>query len=205
MYLPQNTGGDFTPPPPGTHLAICYRVIDLGTQQVEWKGQHKEQRKIMLSWELPDEHMEDGQPFSVHQRYTFSSSEKAVLRAHLEAWRGVPFKDSDFGPGGFDIRNILGKPCLLTIVHEHKNGKTYANIKAVAKPMKNTVVPKLTNATVFLSLAEFDAGVYEGLSQGLKDIIAKSPEFQALGSPGAIPPPNGPESYGNDLDDEIPF
>ncbi len=53
--------------------------------------------------------------------------------------------------------------------------------------MKNTVCPPLTNTTLFFSLGEFDAKVYEELSQGLKDVIAKSPEFQALGKPK--PPP----------------
>lgn len=202
MYLPQNTGGgDFTPPPSGTHLAICYRVIDLGTQTIDWQGQQKHQHKVMLSWELPDERMEDGQPFSVHKRYTWSSSEKSTLRQHLEAWRGVPFKDSDFGPGGFDIRNIIGKPCLLSVIHDHKDGKTYANIASVAKPMKNTVCPPLTNTTLFFSLEEFDAKVYEELSQGIRDVIAKSPEFQALGKPKPPPEPNLPP----DMDDEIPF
>lgn len=201
MYLPQNTGGDFTPPPAGTHLAICYRVIDLGTQDVLFQGQQKQQHKVMLSWELPDERMDDGQPFSIHKRYTWSSSEKSTLRQHLEAWRGIPFKDSDFGPGGFDIRNIIGKPCLLSVIHDNKDGKIYANVASVAKPMKNTVAPSLTNPTVFFSLEEFDAKTYDGLSQGLKDAISRSPEFQALGKPK--PPPS--DHLPPDLDDDIPF
>jgi hypothetical protein len=27
-----STGGDFTPVPAGLHLARCYRIVDLGTQ-----------------------------------------------------------------------------------------------------------------------------------------------------------------------------
>lgn len=203
MHLPSNSGGDFTPPPAGTHLSICYRVIDLGTQQVDWQGQTKRQHKIMLSWEIPDEKMEDGRPFTISQRYTFSSSDKSTFRQHLEAWRGAPFKDSDFGPGGFDVRNLIGKACLLTIVHKHDNGKVYANIASVSKPMKGMTVPPLTNETVYFSLSTFDSAVFGKLSDGLKTVIQKSPEYQeAVRTSNEPPPHNGAPA---DLDDEIPF
>lgn len=204
MYMPPNNGGDFELSPAGTHLAICYRVIDLGTQKVDWQGKTKEQRKVMLSWELPDEKMSDGRPFAISQRYTFSSSEKAIFRQHLESWRGAPFKDSDFGPGGFDIRNILGKPCLLTVVHAEKGGRTYANIKGVAKPMKGTVAPDPVNVPVFFSLepGEFNAELYETLSDGLKEVISKSPEFLKATGAWTEPPDQG---HHDELDDEIPF
>ena len=149
MHMPPNTGGgDFEPPPAGNHRAVCYRVIDLGTQQTEYQGQTKYQRKIMLSWELCDEIMPargdfGPKPFSMSQRYTFSSHEKAVLRQHLESWRGVPFQDSDFGPGGFDIRNVLGKSCLLNVVHEIKNGKITQQIEDVAYQIRT---PEFWNA-----------------------------------------------------------
>ena len=203
MHLPSNSGGDFTPPPAGTHLSICYRVIDLGTQQIDWQGQTKRQHKIMLSWEIPDEKMEDGRPFTISQRYTFSSSDKSTFRQHLEAWRGAPFKDSDFGPGGFDVRNLLSKACLLTIVHKHDNGKTYANIASVSKPMKGMTVPPLTNETVYFSLSTFDPAVFGKLSDGLKAVIQKSPEYQeAIRTSNEPPPHSGAPA---DLNDEIPF
>ena len=64
---------------------------------------------------MVDELMEDGKPFIVQQRYTWSMSEKAKLRADLESWRGKAFEERDFGT--FNIKNVLGKPCVLTIVH----------------------------------------------------------------------------------------
>lgn len=193
MHMPPNSGGgNFEPPPAGTHRAICYRVIDLGTQQSEYQGQIKHQRKIMLSWELVDERMPASgdypeRPFTIHQRYTFSSHEKAVLRQHLESWRGVPFKESDFGPGGFDIVNVIGKGCLLTIVHEPKQGKTYANLKGVAKLPKAMTTGTPENATVYLSLEpiSFNIETFESLSDGLKETIRKSPEWAELQNPRA--------------------
>lgn len=214
MHLPPNSGGgDFEPPPAGNHRAVCYRVIDLGTQQVEWQGQTKTQRKIMISWELVDEMMAahgdyPERPFSMHQRYTFSSHEKAVLRAHLESWRGVPFKDSDFGPGGFDIRNIIGKSCLLNVVQETKAGKTYANIKAVSKLPKGMAAAQPTNGTAYLSLdrAEFNGAVFDTLSEGLKATIKKSPEYAEIMNPSCSEEPPAYATEGpSDLDDAIPF
>lgn len=178
MFLPKPEGGDFTPPPAGTHIATCYRVVDLGTQLVEFNGETKKQRKVMLSWELPDELMDDGRPFTINKRYTYSGHEKAQLRKDLESWRGAPFQDADFGPGGFDIRKVIGVPCLLSIVHEtNKMGKLFANITAVVKPPKGTARPALVNTPTTFSLDEFDPHTFHDFPDWLKTVIMKSPEY----------------------------
>jgi hypothetical protein len=205
MFLPANEGGDFTPPPSGTHLAICTRVIDLGTQRGEWKGQTKHQRKVLISWELPDELQSEGRPFLISQRYTFSSSEKSRLRQDLEGWRGKRFTDADFGPGGFDIKNVLGKACLLTLVHVDKDGKTYANIASVSALPKGMPLKETATTPIYFSLERdrFDRRAMEELSEGLQDIIAGSPEYRALLEPAANSA--GYEQVSGHLDDEIPF
>lgn len=173
---------EFEMTPADTHLAVCYRLIDLGTQQSEWSGKIMRQHKIMLSWELPNALMNEGEnagkPFSFHQRYTYSSSDMSNLRQDLEAWRGVPFSDADFEK--FDLGNLLDKGCLIGIVHESKNGKTYANKSSIMKLPKGMTVPPLVNKTVNFDLGEFDQTVYDSLSDGIKAIIAKSPEYQTL-------------------------
>jgi hypothetical protein len=204
MFIPKpNDSGDFTPPPAGTHLAVCYRFIDLGTQEGSYQGKVTHQRKVLIGWELPDELMEDGKPFIVQQRYTWSMSEKANLRKHLESWRGKAFEERDFGPGGFNIKNVLGKPCVLTIVHETKDGKTYANISSVGKPMKGMAAPEPINPVVYFSLEDYSETVYASLSDGLKTTIAKSPEFHRLATGGSDD--DLPERRDADLDDEVPF
>jgi hypothetical protein len=210
MYMPANNGGDFTPPPAGTHLSVCYRVIDLGTQQVDWQGESKQQHKLMLSWEIPEEKMDDGRPFTISQRYTFSSHEKSRFRQDLEAWRGAKFTEADLAgpPNGFHVRKLLGVPCLLTIVHNVKQGKTYANISTVTKIMKGMQAPPLVNERVYLSLdpAEFNQETFDKLSSGLRAIIEKSPEYLEIKRPRgepvhAAPPPR----HHDDMDSEIPF
>src|SRR5262245_36378780 len=66
--------------PPGTHLGVCYRIVDLGTQDTTYKGEAKKARLLQISWEIPEERMDDGKPFSVAKRYTFSSNKKAIFR-----------------------------------------------------------------------------------------------------------------------------
>ena len=122
-------GGDFELAPAGNHLAVCYCVCDLGYHLNNYGNQ---QRKVRISWELPNELMKDGRPFSVSKRYTLSLSEKAALRSDLESWRGKPFTAEELK--GFDVFAILGKSCMLNVIHEPSQDgkKTYANIASVA-------------------------------------------------------------------------
>lgn len=180
--LPAPDDKQFTPVPQGNHIAVCYRVIDLGTQQGEWKGKITHRRKLLISWEIPDEKMEDGRPFTIGQKFTWSMSENATLRQILESWRGKAFTEADFGPQGFDIMNIIGVGCMLNVVHAHRNGKTYANIASVAKLPKGITAPGPTNARnyVWLSKEEFIQQNFDNLTEGLKALITQSPEYKAL-------------------------
>jgi hypothetical protein len=211
MYLPKpNEGTEFTPPPSGTHAAVCFRVIDLGRQDTTFGVKHQ----ILLSWELPEELMTDGRPFMVSKRYTWSTSEKANLRKDLESWRGRAFKESDFGEGGFDIKNVLGVGCLLNIVHDEneKTGKTYANVSGVSKLPKNMTTGKPTNKIVYLALTPdgFDVAALNELSEGLKNTIKSSPEYaELMGSYKKQIDQEAPEEYNElnppPIDSEIPF
>jgi hypothetical protein len=213
MHLPKpSEGSDFAPPPAGTFPAICYRFIDLGTQQTTFKGDQKEQHKILLSWELKDDEcmMEvEGEmmPMTIHQRFTWSMHEKATLRKMLESWRGLKFQEKDFGPGGFDVRNLLSKACMLAIVHSEKEGKAYANVASVLKLPKGMQAGQLVNPTAFLALERglFDQKVFDGLSDGLQATIKKSPEYHELFRPGAGAETRAAVGGGNGFDDEIPF
>ena len=206
MYLPPPNETDFELPPAGTHLAVCYRVIDLGTQTGSYMGQPKTQHKVLISWELSDELMKDNRPFTISQRYTWSMSEKATLRKHLESWRGAAFTEADFGPQGFNIKNIIGKGCLLTITHAEKGDKHYANIAAVGKLMKGMQAPPLKNETLYLWLNPglWSAELFHKLSQNLQGVVMQSPEYRDV--TGAHSDNDPPPHDGNDFhDDSIPF
>lgn len=208
-----NEGGSFTPPPAGTFPAICYRIVDLGTQDTTYKGTPKRAHKVLISWEIRDDDAvtvdsETGEkrPMSVHQQYTWSMHEKAALRKALESWRGKKFVESDFGPDGFDIRKLLGVPCYIGIVHDERDGNTYANISAISMLPKGVDPGTLHNERQFLWLDEglFDEDLFHKLSEKLQDKIKASPEYRAIANGGGEHVGDADEITGH-LDDPIPF
>ena len=211
-YLaPPSVGGDFDPAPAGTVMATCFRVVDLGTQETNFQGRISHKPMLMLSWELHcDEKMNDGRPFMISKRYTYSMHEKATFRHDLESWRGRAFTEADFAgpPTGFHVKKLLGVPCLLNVVHTDKGDKTYANVASISNLMKGMKPPPLANPIAYLSLdpAEFDHAVFETLTDYVKGTIMKSPEWDTLTGKTRRddPPPHehgdpGPEG------EEIPF
>jgi len=195
------SSGEFSPAPAGTHIAVCCKFIDLGTQQIDWQGQSKLQRKVMIAWELTNETMQDGRPFIISQRYTFSTSDKATFRKHLEAWRGKAFTDADFGDNGFDTKRLLGVPCSLIVAHKTVGDKTYANVTGIGPIPKGVPRPEPVNELVYFSLEAFSREVFDSLSDGLKETISKSPEYaQATNMATA-----DHHETNADFDDEIPF
>lgn len=204
-----SSGGDFKPIPEGAYIATCVRVIDLGTQVTTFQGADKLQRKVLIAWEVPDEMVEyDGEqrPAMIVQRYTASLSDKANLRKHLEAWRGRRFTDDELR--GFDLKNVLGKPCQVQVVHSESGGNVYANLAAIMALPKGTPAPDIYHPLINFSLdeEEFSIGLYESLSDKLKALIAQSPEFKARTGQAPQRSAERPrEEFSADLDDEIPF
>jgi hypothetical protein len=179
MKVSDSGGGDFQRPDPGTYLARCVRIIDVGTQEGFEGGPDK--RQVVLAFELPTELIPDGeyagQPFMVSKFYTASLHEKANLRHDLEAWRTKPFTTTELE--GFDLVNVLGKPCMVTVTLT-PNKKT--KVAGVTACPKGTTVAEQFNPSLNFSLepGEFDPATYDGLSDWFKETIAKSPEYQAL-------------------------
>jgi hypothetical protein len=190
---------DFEKPEAGTYVGTCYRVIDLGTQKSEKFGNSK--RKVFLGFEI-NQNMADGRPFVVSNRYTLSLSDKAQLRAFLEGWRGRKFTEAE--EAGFDLKNLLGKSCMLSIV---QNGD-YTNIASASKLMNGLTPEPLHNPTQFFSLDEFDQEAFAKLSEGLQDAIKKSPEYQkAIGQQPEVHSDGNEGNYVPDFepDTDIPF
>lgn len=201
-----DTGGtEFEQPPVGSHVARCIKIIDIGTQKGEYQGQPNYKRQVIIAWELPTELITTGdyagKPFSVSKFYTASLSEKANLRKDLANWRGRDFTPEELQ--GFDSKNILGKACMLSVIH---NDKKKARVSGVMQIPKGLQVPEQVNETLFFSLDAFDQKVYDSLSDGYKRMIELSPEYQHL-KHGVSPSHDAPNGggQGGDYIDDIPF
>lgn len=151
----------------------------------------------MLGFELLNEEMSDGRPFTVQSTYTLSGFKNAVLRKHMENWRAKAFTDEEFDQ--FDITKVVGTPALLTL-SETKEG-SYVNITGISLPPKGTPLKPLVNdkQVLVLDTGEFNQAVFDSLSDRLKEKIAQSPEYKAVKSGRPV------EKYDEALDDEIPF
>ena len=201
-----DSGGSFEQAPTGTHIARCYKIIDLGTQLREFQGDAKKSRQFIMGWELPGELMTSGeyagQPFTVSKFYTLSLHEKSNLRAHLKSWRGRDFTPEELQ--GFEVKNVLGKPCLVSVVMSEKGRAVVGGVMALPK---GTQVPPAVNPSVYFSLdpEEFDKNVFDEFSDKMKALITPSDEYQSLIGNGPKPKAE-PAHIGPDfVDDEIPF
>lgn len=178
------SGGDFVRPEPGTHPARCYAVIDLGTHTETTQFGIKTNRKIQISWELPEEtHVFDEkkgpQPFSVHKRYNFTMGAKATLQVDLESWRAKKFTPEDIE--NFEIKKLVGKPCVLSLQESESNGKTYTNVKSVSPPMKGQAVKPGVNKQVYYDVTMGQNDVFDSIPEFLQKYIATCEEWS--GSP----------------------
>ena len=210
MIIRENrTESTFKLPPSGSHLGRLYRILDLGTQKVEWQGAIKMQRKLMFSFELHGEDNDgqalttnDGKPLMISKRYTMSLGEQSTLRKDLESWRGKKFTAEELL--GFDLNVLLGKLAMCNVTHNDREGKTYANLSGLSQvpaALKKMPEPNGVNELMIFSLDAFDQAKFDSLSDGLKDIIKKSAEWRGT---------NGEEEANKavaiaTLDDDMPF
>lgn len=187
----KKSGGDFKKVEPGTYAARCYSMIEIGTITEEYLGQSKRMHKVMITWELPTElevfHEEKGEePYAVSKTYTLSMHEKATLRRDLESWRGQGFTEKE--AEAFDITALMGKPCMLSIIHRPGKAdpsKTYVEIASISKMPKGLECPPQINPTRILSFDNWDAELFDSLSDYLKEKIKSSEEYKQMDS-GAV-------------------
>jgi hypothetical protein len=167
-------GGDYELVPEGVYTARCFKIIDLGTQTVEYKGDTKWQKKVLITWELLDNEvkMKDGKPFAATKQYTASLDERGHLRPDLEAWRGKKFTSEELA--NFDLKNVLGAYCTLQIIHS-EDGK-YANVSSIMAFRGDKPVP--VNPDVAFDIDNPDLEVFETFSDKMKDKIRSAPEFR---------------------------
>ena len=172
----------FEPLEAGAYPAICSAIIDIGMQYN--KAFDKENHKVIITFESPSEtyETEEGtKSRSISGEYTLSLSDRSNLRRMLEAWRGRAFTPEELE--GFDLENILGLPCLVTIVNETNlnTGKTYSNIGGVSKMMKGLPTPVGREEPLLFDLmADNMTAILPTLPEWIKNKIFESSTYKEL-------------------------
>ena len=192
LYAEQKESGDFITVEPGTYVARCYSMIEIGTIETEYKGKKKKQHKASVTWELPTEtaifHEEKGpEPFVVSKKYTLSMYKDANLRKDLESWRGKGYTDDE--ANRVDITKLIGQPCLITVIQKQRpddQKKTYTSVENVTQMMKGQECPPQINPTRILSFDKWDDKIFDSLSDYMKDQIRSSDEYKHMQEPSQV-------------------
>jgi len=198
-------GSDIEPIEAGVHQAICIRYYDLGTHHYEWNNKEISARKVLLMWEVPDERIEiEGKdlPRAISKQYTLSLHKKANLRDDLESWRGKNFTEKELE--GFDLDNILGKNCMLNVVHNQTEKATYANIASVMPLMKSMAKKEPENQIHYFSFDDGKIEIPENTPEWIADKIRDSDEWASFTNPNYAAPPEDIQEP-PPPDDDIPF
>lgn len=182
IIAPKSEKKQFEPVPAGNHVARVYSIIDIGTNEDEFKGEKKMVHKIRVGFELPNEtkvfkEEKGAEPYNVSREWTLSFAPKSNLLPIVEGILGRKMEEAEAEV--FDVTTLIGQTCLLNIVHEEKNGTTYANIHGTSPIPKGMECPPAVNKPVVLDYDNFDAVTFGLLPDFIKEKMVTSEEYKA--------------------------
>lgn len=198
----------FEIPPAGSHPAVLVGLIDLGTHQRTFQGQDQgEAAQLYLVWELTAEPCPGtNRNHVLGRQFTRSLNKKAKLRQFIESWSGRQLNDGD----EFDYEKMLGKSCLLNVIHKQSGDYTNANIDSIGRVPKGMTVPsaKIEPYMWYVGCGKplpelpWLPPIY---GQSVKQMIEASKEYKS-GTPAANSNGNGKQAEPENQEaDEIPF
>jgi hypothetical protein len=127
----KTNNSNFEACPEFTGKAVCVDVTPLRKQQ----SQYGERDVFKVVFEV-DMDREDGSRYCVWSRhFTPSLNEKANFRKFVRGWFGRDLTQQELND--FDTDSLIGKAAQVVVVHEHKDGETYANIVACTPDKTN--------------------------------------------------------------------
>ena len=177
MSLTLKTEGDFEQLAKGQYEAVCFRIVDMGTTEQQYKdGPLTKKKRVHISFEVPGEKMSDGRPFSVSKTYTASLFESAALRKDLVSWRGRNFSEEE--EAGFDISKLLGCTANVDVGHtENGNPKIIGIFKPDGGVKKVPTHNEPTSFDLDIYCDEFNGNSNEQ-SKAMCDIFDSLPIWQ---------------------------
>ena len=169
-------------PESGAYQARCYGLAMIGSHENKYYTDTLPSRKLILFFELSTElHVIDEtkgeQPFSANMFFTVSLGKKSNLRPFITNWRGTSFTESELK--GFDLKTLIGKPCLLTVEKSvNKNTeKEFLKIIGISSLPKGFVVPPLMNPKLFFDMHDPIKEDFFKFPPYVRKIIRESSEY----------------------------
>ena len=170
------------PVEPGTYLAICVGVYDLGEQQTEWKGKTRYSNQIMFTFELSGVTIEvDGEqkPRQLSRSFAVSTSSKSGLRKFLTSWRGRAFTDEEIR--AFNTDTLLGRSAMIQVVLNDTG--EYSNIDGVMQIPKGMPAPTTESELHKFNIDEWDDQEFDALPDWIQEKIKNSTQYQQTHAP----------------------
>lgn len=177
----ESKGGNFEQVPAGNYVARCIRMVNIGTIEEEILGKKKMMNKVAITFELPTEQrvFKEGDPESpylVQKEFNLSMNEKATIRLYMESWRGKKFTDEE--AVNVDISKMLGKSCMINVVHKmSKKGTAFPDIASITPLPKGLTCPPQINPTFEFGYEPFDKAKFDTLPEWIQKKIMLSEEY----------------------------
>lgn len=173
----------------GTHNSVCIQIVDFGTQP--GSNQYPDEKRIVnIGFQAVDEQNSEGNAMTIYRQFTFSSHAKSKLMGFVIPWLGLKEKDLE----NFDMDDLLGKACLITVEHSETDKGTFANIKNISALPKGMKVKKATETLRSFYLdpdSDFDKETFDDLPEWMRNKIAASPEYAEVTAPKKKPVKKG--------------
>ncbi|MCD7829741.1 MAG: hypothetical protein LUG58_04815 [Clostridiales bacterium] len=170
------------PVEPGTYLAICVGVFDLGEQQTEYKKKTHYVNQAMFAFEIPAKTIEiDGEmkPRQLSRTFAVSTSKKGNLRKFISSWTGISFTDDAFRD--FDTDTLLGSAAMIQVVLNDTG--EYSNIDSIMKLPEGMPAPTTKTRLMAFDIDEWDQEVFDALPEWVQEKIKKSTQYQKRHAP----------------------
>jgi hypothetical protein len=134
--------GSYELPSAGSHPGQFIGVIFGGTHETPAiNGQPGSRaRKLLFIIELPGERRSDDKPHVILSECTASLHPKATLTKMVQAVTGGQLRDGE----RFDVSTLVGKPCIVSIVHETRGDRVYHRVSSIGAPIKGMPLAEST-------------------------------------------------------------
>lgn len=177
MIIGQKAKPSVPPVNPGTYMAICVAIYELGEQQLSFKGKTRYAQQIQFVFEIPEERIEiDGEDKArqLSRTFTVSAGKKAGLRKFISSWQGKTFTDEEFK--AFDTDTLLRKNAMIQVVLNDTG--EYANIDTIMSLPKGVKASKPEADPIIFKMDEWDDALFETLPDWVKEKLMNSTEYQ---------------------------
>jgi hypothetical protein len=144
----------------------------------------------MLTYELVDVFMQDengndieDKPRWISEKFPIYSMDNDLAKS-TKRYRAIDPGD-EFGG---DISQLLGQPCMVTIVHKESKGVTYDNVGNVSpmSPRQIAKCPELVNKGVVFTLDEPDIEVFNSLPSWIQVEVKANLEYNGSALQAAL-------------------